>query len=154
MAKRSKERRKTTTSCGAVVWRYNDGLEVLLIKQFEHKESWGIPKGHIDDGETIEQCARREVREEAGVDIQLGTRLNDIKVQLRNEDKTVVSFLAEPVGSHEPRHDDPDSEVADARWFSVNAMPKIHEYQRGMIEGAIELLEESAPWHQGEETRG
>lgn len=141
MSKKNKERRKKTTSCGAVVWRINEGkLELLLIKQFAHKDSWGIPKGHVHEGESLEECALREVREETGVNVKLGTRLPDCTANLKNENKTVVSFLAVPVGSHEPLHDDPDSEVADARWIPVDALPKLVVYQQSLLATAIEAL--------------
>lgn len=119
-----------------------NGLEVLLIKQFEHKDSWGIPKGHIDEGETLEQCAIREVREETGVAIILRHRLPDCQVSLKNEDKTVVSWLAQPADPKaEPCSDDPDSEVADARWIPVTALPKIHVYQQTLVAEAITRLQ-------------
>jgi 8-oxo-dGTP diphosphatase len=138
--------RKKTTSCGGLVWRLREGqVEVLLIKQFAHKERWGIPKGHVDKGETLEECAVREIREEAGVNVKLGLRLQDAFIKNDAEDKTVVSWLAEPVGSHEPNHNDPDSEVADARWFNVAQLPEIMVYQRPLIASAVnavfELLE-------------
>ena len=146
MGKKNRNKRKST-SCGAVVWRVHDGeLELLLIKQFAHKDSWGIPKGHLDKGESFEQCARREVKEETGVLVTLGERLPDTHVSFKNESKTVVSYLANPVsnellpGNDEPRHDDPDCEVADAMWISVNKLPKIHAYQQQLIAGAVEAL--------------
>lgn len=148
MSKKNKERRKTT-SCGAVVWRLREGkLELLLIKQFEHKDSWGIPKGHMDAGETLEECARREVKEETGVAVALGERLPDCGTHFKNEDKTVVSYLATPVGNHEPAHDDPDSEVADARWIPVDQLPKIHIYQQPLIAVAIGRLQLSLKAHE------
>jgi 8-oxo-dGTP pyrophosphatase MutT (NUDIX family) len=141
MSRKNKERRKTL-SCGAVVWRVNEGrLELLLIKQFAHKDSWGIPKGRIDHGETLEECARREVREETGVNISLGERLPDCGTYLKNEDKTVVSFLASPVDSHDIKHDDPDNEVADARWIPVDVLPQINVYQQQLIAIAIDRLQ-------------
>ena len=141
MSKKNKERRKTT-SCGAVVWRVRNGqLELLLIKQFEHKDSWGIPKGHVDSGETVVECALREVREETGVTVRLGERLPDCATYFKNEDKTVVSFLAQPVNQDaEPAHDDPDSEVADAQWIPVDRLPKIHVYQQALIAVAVGRL--------------
>jgi len=45
-------------------WVYNNEGSLLLINRFNH---WDVPKGHIDDGETIEQCAIREVEEETNV---------------------------------------------------------------------------------------
>lgn len=140
MTKKNKER-KRVTSCGAVTWRLVDGkVEVLLIKQFAHKDRWGIPKGHTNEGETLEACAVREVKEEAGVDVALELRLPDCFVSNKVEDKTVVSWLAKPVGSHDPNHNDPDSEVADARWFPVDALPEIMMYQRELLTAAVDLL--------------
>jgi len=140
MGKKDKARKKTT-SCGAVTWRLREGnVEILLIKQFAHKDRWGIPKGHVNDGETLEQCGLREVREETGVEIKLGTRLPDARIISNSEDKTVVAWLAEPVGSHEPNHNDPDSEVADARWFNVAELPEIMVYQRALIATAVNTV--------------
>lgn len=145
----SKERKKTL-SCGGLPWRLRNGqVEVLLIKQFTHKDSWGLPKGHINEGETPEQCAVREIREEAGVEVRLGLRLPDVGTAFRDEDKTVMSWLAIPTGNHEPRHDDPDSEVADARWFSAEALPTIHVYQRELVTGAVSHLKSMVAAVQG-----
>ena len=140
MKAENKERRKTT-SCGGLPVRHRDGkTEVLLIKQFAHKDAWGIPKGHMNDGETEEQCAAREVREEAGVQVTLGQRLPDVGMAFRNEDKTVISWLCTVVGSEVPNHNDPDSEVADARWFNIDALPQLHVYQRPLLATAIDIL--------------
>jgi ADP-ribose pyrophosphatase YjhB (NUDIX family) len=140
MVKKYKERKKTT-SCGGVVWRSRNGrLELLLVKQFANKERWGIPKGHVHEGETLEECAIREIREETGVSTVLGTRLPAASITYKDEDKTVVSWLATCIGNDEPKHDDPDSEVADARWFDISALPEIIVYQRQLIVKAIDLL--------------
>lgn len=137
------EQRKKTVSCGGLPYRIrNDRVEVLLVKQLQHQSSWGIPKGHMNPGETYEQCALREIREETGVQVKLGLRLPDCNTRSKNEDKTVVSYLATPIGNHEPTHDDPDNEIVDSRWICVDNLPKIHVYQQFLITKAIELLQE------------
>lgn len=135
-----------TTSCGGVPWRVKDGRpQLLLIKQFEHKEQWGVPKGHLKEDETLEECARREIREEAGIEVVLLARLPDVVTKYRRELKTVCSWLARPTGDDEPRHDDPDSEVADARWFDLDALPPVHAYQRELIEGVVKVVRSIVP---------
>ncbi|HUH13974.1 MAG TPA: NUDIX hydrolase [Longimicrobiales bacterium] len=55
------------TSAGGVVFRRKDGdVHFLLIR--DPYENWGLPKGHLEADETAEQAARREVREETGLD--------------------------------------------------------------------------------------
>jgi predicted NUDIX family NTP pyrophosphohydrolase len=58
-------------SAGTLLYRYRDGgLEVLLIHPsgaYHRHTPWGIPKGRPDDGEDLEQAARRETLEETGV---------------------------------------------------------------------------------------
>ena len=44
----------------------NSADEVLLIRR---NERWDIPKGHREEGESVEECAAREVEEETGVKI-------------------------------------------------------------------------------------
>lgn len=132
---------KQTHSCGAVVWRDNAGVrEILLIKQFKDKDSWGIPKGRMNEGETFEQTAVREVKEETGITIQLGQRLIDAETIWRNDQKIVVSYLAQQIGDDKLNTDDPDCEVADAQWFAFDALPRIHQYQQNLVSYAIGLL--------------
>lgn len=54
------------TSAGGVVYRRTErGPLFLLIR--DPYENWGLPKGHLERGETAEQTAVREVREETGI---------------------------------------------------------------------------------------
>jgi 8-oxo-dGTP pyrophosphatase MutT (NUDIX family) len=151
MGKKNKEKerrtdRKKTISCGTVTWRVSDNnelpekrlLEILLIQQFAHKDTWGIPKGHTNEGESLEDCAIRETKEETGLDVALSKRIMDVRIVLKKEDKTIVTFLAEPKNSTAALStDDPDSEVADVRWFNANKLPKIVSYQQSLIENAL-----------------
>jgi 8-oxo-dGTP diphosphatase len=66
------------TAAGAIPWRIGkDGLEVLLIHRPRY-DDWSWPKGKIDDGETIPECAIREVEEEIGLKASLGIPLPPI----------------------------------------------------------------------------
>ncbi len=143
MKKKNKERQKTT-SCGAITWRVRDGkLQVLLIKQFEHRETWGIPKGHIHNNESLEGCAFREVLEETGIRIDLGTRLPDCHAHMKKEDKRVVTFLATPThSSAEPCHTGPESEVADVKWTNVDELPPLVIYQQELVHSTVKMLQE------------
>lgn len=143
MSKKENKDRKRVVSCGCVVHRIDpitNEFELLLIKQFKDHDVWGIPKGRMNRGETLEQCAVRETREETGVAVELGLRLLDVDLQLKSKDKTVVSYLARQICNSEPRADDPDSEVADVAWFKEGSLPEIQLYQKGIISEALTVL--------------
>ncbi len=59
-------------AAGTLLFRaIGEGLEVLLVHpsgNYNRKAPWGIPKGELDEGEDFEAAARRETREETGVE--------------------------------------------------------------------------------------
>jgi 8-oxo-dGTP pyrophosphatase MutT (NUDIX family) len=66
------------THAGGVVYRLSSGRRrYLLVASTGALAEWVLPKGHVERGETIEEAARREVREEAGV---LATALLRLRV--------------------------------------------------------------------------
>lgn len=133
--------RRSTTSCGALTWRERfNKIEILLIKQSKNKNAWGLPKGHTNDGESLEDCARREVKEETGITIKLGSRLPDIIVMYPKEVKTIVTYFAIQTDDANPDPNDPNSEVADALWFNIDNLPFVHIYQQNLIRFGISVL--------------
>lgn len=84
-------------SCGAVVYhrtRKND-VKVLLVKNHNGK-CWTFPKGHIENNETEQQTALREIKEETGLDVQIEPdfRQTSIYRPFGKIKKKVVFFLA------------------------------------------------------------
>lgn len=78
-------------TAGGIVWRrLKDGkIEILLIQDL--KDRWTIPKGHIEEGETAQQTARREIGEEAGIyDLDFQGWLGKIHFRYRRMDKLVL----------------------------------------------------------------
>lgn len=87
-------------AAGTLLYRWNDGqLEVLLVHpsgNYNRKAPWSIPKGLMDDGESLEEAARRETREEAGVEagelVELGF------IDYSKSRKRVHAFAGEAAG--------------------------------------------------------
>lgn len=78
-------------TAGGVVFRRdaNNGIEILLIQ--DAKDRWTIPKGHIEEGETAQQTALREIGEEAGLtDTEALGWLGKIHFRYRRIDKLVL----------------------------------------------------------------
>jgi len=130
-------------SCGAVVYKkVPSGSRILLIKQFAKDPAWGIPKGHMEHGETYTETAIREVKEETGIDIKIITQLPHVSIIRKNNKKVVVPFLAIQTCDNEPRSDSSEaSEVIAAQWFDTESLPLIYHYQQPIIDAALILLE-------------
>lgn len=114
------ERFESGTIGGAGVWLTNDAGEVLLVRN-EGEAGWSDPGGKIEPGETVEETARRELREETGVVCRI-TGIRELHV-IRNCDvgrtrpavfEPIAIFDGEYAGGvPRPR----EGEIADVGWF-------------------------------------
>ncbi len=89
---------KKEKSCGAVVIKEEqDGLKFLIIKQ--HDEYWHFPKGHVEKGETEEQTAIREIKEETNIDVEIDTNFRKVITYSPKEGviKDVVFFIGKAI---------------------------------------------------------
>lgn len=94
------------------------GAEVLLIS-LKEGERWQIPKGHVEEGETVEQAAVREVAEETGVTGHPIGRLPSIEYWFVEGGKRIhkrVDFYLLEYRSGSSDDYDP-REVSGAEWF-------------------------------------
>ena len=80
------------TSSGGVVFRLqHDGPEFLLIK--DPYDNWGLPKGHVEGGETPVEAAIREVTEETGLcELHVVEQLPTIDWYFRDRGRLVHKF--------------------------------------------------------------
>jgi 8-oxo-dGTP pyrophosphatase MutT (NUDIX family) len=129
----------TETSFGGVVVR---GGELLVITP-AGKRVTGLPKGGPDRGETPEETAVREVREETGITAAVREPLGEVRYWYRRGGrrvhKTVRFFLCDFVSGSTEDH---DHEVDDARWIPLADAPTVLSYagERALIERALSKL--------------
>jgi 8-oxo-dGTP pyrophosphatase MutT (NUDIX family) len=113
---------------------------------------WSLPKGHIEDGETVEQTAVREVKEETGISAHILQPLGSIDywfvAERRRVHKTVHHFLLEAVGG---KLSDEDVEVTEVAWVPVAELePKLaYADERKLVRKARALLAEEEPAAEG-----
>jgi 8-oxo-dGTP pyrophosphatase MutT (NUDIX family) len=150
--KRQKSRKKPAVptkreiSAGGVVYR-RDGeqIEVVLASRRTRRGelAWGLAKGGIEDDESSEDAAIREVREETGLLAEIEASLGETRyfyvwenVRIR---KTVHFFLMRHTGGDV---EDRDDEMEEIRWFPLERALKRAAYrgERDVLGRAAELL--------------
>jgi 8-oxo-dGTP pyrophosphatase MutT (NUDIX family) len=133
----STDRSLRETSFGGVVVR---GDEVLVITPVGKRRITGLPKGGPNPGESGEQTATREVREETGVTATVREPLGDVNYWYRRGGrrvyKTVHFYLCDYVSGSTEDH---DHEVENARWMPLEAARTALSYpgERTLIERAL-----------------
>ena len=111
-------------SVGAMCVIDRDDGDVLLVRQ-SYRDGWAAPGGLLRRREEPEVGARREAKEEVGVDVDtLGGPSVIIDVKARRIDVVFRCRIQPPV----PDVFAPDSvEIVEARWFSRNALPAMQK---------------------------
>jgi 8-oxo-dGTP pyrophosphatase MutT (NUDIX family) len=130
-------------SAGGVCVRRMRGRDYMAAVRVKGGTVLALPKGHIDPGESSAEAARREVREEAGVDSTLVEKLGDVSYWYSRGGERVmkvVSFFLFRYRSGSVR--DHDHEVDSAEWVPLEEAPRLLAYrgEREMAEAALSSL--------------
>lgn len=149
--KQSTEKAKLVTmdqvSAGGVAFRWRDSEPEVAIVSVIPSLRWQLPKGIVDQGESPEITAVREVREEAGVETNLLDLIETIEYWYRalrygkpvRYHKFVHFYLLEYRGGNISDH---DHEVAEARWVRFNEAIEMLAFksERDVVEKACEMI--------------
>lgn len=133
-------------SAGAVVYTVDSGVRKYVVIR-SRTGSWGYPKGHIEKGETEQDAALREVKEETGLDIELDTGFvyrDEYPLPLKKKTlKKVVYF----VGRYEGQTPTPQpSEVSKICLFTKEEALSHFRYDnlKNILTAADEYIERGA----------
>ncbi|WP_254542884.1 NUDIX domain-containing protein [Halomarina pelagica] len=126
---------------GGGVWLTNERGEVLLVRNVGD-DGWADPGGKVEPGETHERAAKREVREEAGVDCRITGVLEVHWIENRCVEgdapavcEAIVIFTGKYVdGKPRPR----EGEIAEVGWFSAPPEEVLYEEVRTRSYSEIE----------------
>lgn len=130
----------------------NHNRELLLVKRANEpsKDMWCFPIGFAEMGESIEDAALRELKEEAGVEgrivqlVDVCSEKNDYYGEL-----LIVTFEAEKIGGNEKAGDD----ALDCRYFPIKNLPKLaFPSQARVVEKLIDLKKDLWSMHDSMES--
>jgi ADP-ribose pyrophosphatase YjhB (NUDIX family) len=123
---------------GVVIER--DG-QYLLVQERQPKAhgQWNLPAGKVDVGETIEQAAIREAKEECGYDVKLDRNL--LTIHLGIERPVLHAFAAHITGGQLQFLPD---EIMDAQWFTRDEINRLDLRSPQFILGALKESQDPA----------
>jgi 8-oxo-dGTP pyrophosphatase MutT (NUDIX family) len=145
-----KIKNRREVSAGGLIWRRRgDGSIGVVLVRPTGRSTWVMPKGHLEEGETVAEAAKREAREESGLTVGEIEPLGEISYVYSSRErngatltrifKRVHFFLMEHTGGDPSAHDSETDEVA---WLSFDeALARAtHPSEQALIAKAREML--------------
>lgn len=116
---------------GAVCFIERDGGQLLLVR-LSYRERWGVPGGLLKRGEDPAMAARREVREEVGLEVEL---LGEPAVVVDGTAQRVdLIYRARLAPGQDPADARPCSpEIVAAQWFPASELPELQHEASGAL---------------------
>jgi ADP-ribose pyrophosphatase YjhB (NUDIX family) len=114
--------KKRDIRCGGIIINKNlDSVIIVLNRDSKMKgeDKWGLPKGHIKQGEELSQCAEREIEEETGLKITINEKNPRIKI---NDTYYYIIVMNEDI-SLVPKD---KREIAEVKWERIENMNQIN----------------------------
>ncbi len=100
----------------------NDGKLLMVLQGTpEEEKRWSVPSGGLEMGETLEDCAIREVWEETGYVVKIKEKLH-IKEGISFGIQFKVQYFSAEIVGGSPIIQDPDGLIYDIRWVSFEEL--------------------------------
>ncbi len=130
---------KREFSAGGIV--FNSQGQVLLTKHSQNKH-WSFPKGLIDPGQTTEESALREVKEEGGIEAQIVGKVGYSKYVYTFKEEKIFKLVTYYLMKHlSGSPEDHDWEVEEAGWYEPEAALKqlSFTHDKELLKKALEM---------------
>ena len=132
--------RPAVTADSVVFCNGSDGLSVLLIERANDpfKGCWAFPGGFMDMEENAEDCAKRELKEETGMEVQsleyLGT-FSEVNRDPRGRTITIAYYAvvekSDVIGA---------DDASQAKWFPIDSIPSLAFDHEEILRAALKVL--------------
>jgi len=108
---------------GGVIVEKNKVLLLLRQNHFRFNDQWTNPGGKIDAGESIEDTVKREIKEECGVEVELGRFLGQYCDRENEELIRIYKSYEAKIISGAPKNMEPHK-AKEMKWFSLDNLPE------------------------------
>ena len=111
--------------------KFHGNTEILLIKHIK-SGYWSFPKGHVENGETEEETAKREIKEETGIDVYIDSGFRETVTYSPRKDakKEVVYFVARAKNyDYTPQLE----EISEIRWVGIGQAHNLLVYDNDKL---------------------
>ena len=145
----SRRRVERHVSAGGVVYSIVDGKVNTVLCGRSDPLRWSLPKGTPDEGESLEETALREVREETGLEVAIEVPIGNINYWFVSSNdrvhcnKTVHFYLMSCEGGSTEQH---DPEFDEVRWFPSEEALKslIYPNEAKVLDKALSMIRAKA----------
>lgn len=131
-------------SVDAVVFGYDpdEGVSVLLItrKYQPFQKYWALPGGMVLNDESLEEAVKRELKEEAGIDVHYLEQLYSFGKPDRDPRNRVISIAYYGLVRPKDFQLSAQTDAEDVAWFNIKKLPRLAFDHKHIVEHAIKRL--------------
>jgi len=138
--------KRIAISAGGLVIRAVGGQPEIVVGRRKRERDgyvWSLPKGTPEEGETREETALREVREESGLEVRILSYFDAISYSFvrtgERIEKTVHYYIMEAIGGSFEQY---DKEFDELRWVRMDEAVRLLDFQTesGLVQRAYDAL--------------
>ncbi len=126
---------------------FDQDERVLLIQRGKPPASgfWHVPGGKLEAGESLVEGVRREVKEETGLDVDIGPIMAVVERRQEGFHYVIIDFLAQLADTNQTHHLIAADDASDARWVTEDELDQLP-----IAHGLLPILERARLAHRGE----
>ena len=123
-------------AAGALLWQYSGSVLQIAVVHRDRYDDWTLPKGKLKKGETWQQAALREVKEETGYDAHILDFAGAVAYEAKGKPKVVRYWHMLAQGEPSEKL---DTEVDTVRWLPIDKALKLLQYplEKSLLEETI-----------------